>query len=300
MTIYTRPAATTPVWAESGDKVQPTNPEIESGWPFSSVPPSRQRFNWILGFLAQGVRYLLQRGIAEWAAGEDYPLNARVQYLGSTYVAKMASPTSAPGVVPGEWEAWGLSSTEILPRVGSVLTKSVAGASDVVLSATEFDNGTFLFTGALTGNVNVVVPNTARQFVVRNGTSGAFTLSVKTAASAAVAIPSGHSKALYCDGANNVRVSEGGARTWQDLTASRVLGTPYTNTTGADIEVAVTVGRPTGVGVFTAVVGGVTVADIASDVAAGLRPFISFSVPPGASYTVQATSGLIRWAERRA
>lgn len=113
MTIYSRPSPSVPVWAESGDKVQPSNAEVQTGWPASSTPPSRQRFNWVLGFAAQAVRYLLQRGIPEWAAGEDYPENARVQYLGATYKALVGSPTSAPGVVGGEWEAWGLSASDV-------------------------------------------------------------------------------------------------------------------------------------------------------------------------------------------
>lgn len=113
MTIYSRPNPSVPVWAESGDKVQPSNPEVQTGWPAASTPPSRQRFNWVLGFAAQGLRYLLQRGIPEWATGEDYPQNARVQHLGATYRALVASPTGAPGDVPGEWEAWGFSAGDI-------------------------------------------------------------------------------------------------------------------------------------------------------------------------------------------
>jgi hypothetical protein len=53
-----------PVWAESGEKVQPSNAEIAEGWPLSATPPSRQRFNWILGYSAQIGRYLMQNGIA--------------------------------------------------------------------------------------------------------------------------------------------------------------------------------------------------------------------------------------------
>ena len=205
MTIETRPDPAIPVWAEAGDKVQPTNPEIQTGWPLSNVPPSRQRFNWILNACAQAVRYVLQRGIAQWAAGEDYPQNGRVQYNGLTFRALIDSPTSFPGDVAGEWEAWGYSDSTLLPRVDSILTKSVAGGVDVVLTAAEANNGILVFTGIITANINVVIPNAARRFAVYNGTTGAFTLGVKTAGGAALAVPQASSKALFCDGANTVR-----------------------------------------------------------------------------------------------
>lgn len=116
MTIYNRPDATVPVWAESGDKVQPTDPEIQTGWPLSNTPPSRQRFNWILGEVAEAVRYLLQRGIAEWSADEDYPINARVQHLGTLYTAVAANIGVTPGTDPSKWILGASSSSETPPQ----------------------------------------------------------------------------------------------------------------------------------------------------------------------------------------
>ena len=66
MTQYTKPTVL-PAWGESAggvDVLQPSNAEIQAGWPLSNVPPSRKRFNWILKYLAQGVRYILQIGRA--------------------------------------------------------------------------------------------------------------------------------------------------------------------------------------------------------------------------------------------
>lgn len=66
-----------PPWADAnvGDTnhvVKPSDPEIEAGWPQSSTPPSRQRFNWILNFCANAVRYFSRRGIADYDADETY------------------------------------------------------------------------------------------------------------------------------------------------------------------------------------------------------------------------------------
>lgn len=203
MTQYTRPSASVPVWAESGDKVQPTNQEVQTGWPLSATPPSRQRFNWVLNFIAQAARYLLQRGIAEWAATEDYPQYGRCSYNGVTYRALISSPTSAPGVVSGEWEVWGYTDSTIEQRIDQALTKSVAGNADVTLTQAEANNGLLIFTGALTGNINVIVPNQARRWAIINSTTGSFSLSLKTTSGAAVATTQGKAVSAYCDG-NNV------------------------------------------------------------------------------------------------
>lgn len=69
----TRPVIIPP-WAETGDKsTQPSDSDIQAGWPLTTTPPSRQKFNWLLNFLANGVRYLTNHGTAEYSASETYP-----------------------------------------------------------------------------------------------------------------------------------------------------------------------------------------------------------------------------------
>jgi hypothetical protein len=91
-----------PAWADTGDKTQPSNGEIETGWPSSAIPPSRQRFNWILNFCANAVRYFCRKGIPEWDAGETYDLYSRVMGSdGYIYKSKVAAninhdPISSP------------------------------------------------------------------------------------------------------------------------------------------------------------------------------------------------------------
>lgn len=203
MTIYNRPEDV-PAWAEAGDRVQPSDAEIQEGWPLSPVPPSRQRFNWLLNFLANGVRYLMQRGIAEWDIDEDYPQYARVQNGGFSYIALVANLGIEPGTDPATWERWGYQSTQLLPRVDSLVSISVAGAASPVLTAAQYDNGIIVLTGILTGNINVILPNLARKWIFRNATTGAFTLGLKTAAGAAYALAQGENQSVFCDGNNLV------------------------------------------------------------------------------------------------
>lgn len=207
MTQYTRPDAAVPVWAETGSVTQPTNPEIQAGWPSSPTPPSRQRFNWILYWCSRAVRYLLQRGLPEWASGEDYPLHARVQYGGETYRCLLSGTTATPGTDATKWERWGHGDTQLQPRVDSLLTKSVAGGSDVTLTAAEADNGILIFTGLLTANINVVLPNTARRWVIYNATTGSYTLSLKTSTGAPVLVTQANSVVAYCDAANTIALA---------------------------------------------------------------------------------------------
>lgn len=62
-------------------------------------------------------------------------------------------------------------------------------------------------TGTLVSNQIVQVPNLSKSWVVRNGTTGAFSLTFKTPAGAAsAAIPQGGWAKVWCDGANNMYV----------------------------------------------------------------------------------------------
>jgi hypothetical protein len=76
---------------------------------------------------------------------------------------------------------------------------AVPGSGDFVLSGANLDRISYRFTGALTGNRRIVVPNTTQQYWVDNQTSGAFTLEIDTAAGAGILVPQGQSVIVYCD-----------------------------------------------------------------------------------------------------
>lgn len=87
-------------------------------------------------------------------------------------------------------------------NMGGVLSKSVAGGADVSLSAAEANNGIINLTGVLTANINVIVPASAMQWRIVNGTTGAYSLKVKTSAGTGVFLKQGTSDVLFCDGSN--------------------------------------------------------------------------------------------------
>jgi hypothetical protein len=82
------------------------------------------------------------------------------------------------------------------------LSMSVAGTGDITLSAAQQGYSAYRFTGILTGNRNVIMPTVAAQFIVRNETTGSFTMTVKTAAGTGVVVGTNESKLLFCDGTN--------------------------------------------------------------------------------------------------
>ena len=95
----------------------------------------------------------------------------------------------------------------------TLLNKSAAGGADVTLTSGESAYNIINFTGVLTANINVIVPTAVRQWYFYNNTTGAFTLTVKTAAGTGIAIAQGSRAILYSDGTNVVSATSSAAGT---------------------------------------------------------------------------------------
>lgn len=93
------------------------------------------------------------------------------------------------------------------------LVKSVAGSSTVTLTSAECTNKLLTFTGLLTGNINVEVTNTVSVYYVYNNTTGAFTLTLKTAAGTGITIIQGSHDVGVCDATNVYRAIDNTAAT---------------------------------------------------------------------------------------
>ena len=76
---------------------------------------------------------------------------------------------------------------------------AVPGSGDFTLTGANLDRISYRFTGALTGNRRIIVPNTTQQYWVDNQTTGAFTLEVTTAAGSGQIISQNNSAITYCD-----------------------------------------------------------------------------------------------------
>lgn len=115
-----------------------------------------------------------------------------------------------------------------------VISKTLAGV-DVTLTDVEAASAVINLTGTLTANVNVIVPATpVRVYLVRNQTSGAFTVTVKTAAGTGTPVQQGTSSLVYSDGTNVVQGAtsiNGSFAVSGALTAGSLNNTPVGNTT---------------------------------------------------------------------
>lgn len=112
------------------------------------------------------------------------------------------------------------NTTFVRDSLGAWLSKDVAGAGSVTLTAIEAGHAIIHLTGALTASRTVNFPTMPGRWIVRNATTGAFPLSVKTSTgSAAIAVQQGRALEVYGDGTDLVL-----SRT--DFTDAAMAGTP--------------------------------------------------------------------------
>lgn len=136
----------------------------------------------------------------------------------------------------------------------------VAGSGNYILSGSELNRIAYQFTGALTGNRNIIVPNTVQQYWVTNDTTGSYTFTVKTASGTGVEVAQGSRTIMYCDGTNVVAADTGGLALPIPISQG---GTGATTSGNALINLG---GTATGIAIFTAASQG------AAQVAIGLDP----------------------------
>ena len=137
---------------------------------------------------------------------------------------------------------------------------SVAGTGNYTLSGSELNRIAYSFTGVLTGNRNVIVPQTVQQYWVANNTTGPYTLTVKTSIASGTAVAQGARSILYCDSTNVVTADTGGVSVPISVSDG---GTGATTAGNALINLG---GTATGIAIFTAAT------QAAAQVAIGLDP----------------------------
>jgi len=139
-------------------------------------------------------------------------------------------------------------------------TIGVAGTGNYTLSGSELNRIAYSFTGVLTGNRNIIVPQTVQQYWVANNTTGPYTLTVKTSIASGTSVTQGARAILYCDSTNVVAADTSGVSLPLAITDG---GTGATTAGNALINLG---GTATGIAVFTAAT------QAAAQVAIGLDP----------------------------
>jgi hypothetical protein len=123
---------------------------------------------------------------------------------------------------------------------------NVAGSGNYVLSGSELNRIAYNFTGALTGNRTIIVPQTVQQYWVANNTTGPYTLTVKTSIATGYTVNQGSRAILYSDGTNVVAADTGGVAVPIAVSDG---GTGATTAGNALINLG---GTATGIAIFTA------------------------------------------------
>lgn len=222
----TKPAVL-PIWASMGDQVQPANSDIQMGWQKSTIPPSRQRFNWILSYVMQGVRYLCRRGMADWDAAETYMTNDRViGDDGNTYYSLTDNNTgNVPSTSPTAWDLWGFTKSQAdsryaLKTQGGILTVRLVDTVGVPLSGLQVVDGVQTVAGDLV--LRAVGNNAANMiYVVGTGTWQQYALA-NIKAGSLLSVQEGTANAdtqweLQTDGTINLGTTK---LKWADITGS--------------------------------------------------------------------------------
>jgi hypothetical protein len=134
--------------------------------------------------------------------------------------------------------------------IAGAVSKTIDTA-DVTLSDDEARNAIIILSGTLTGNRALIVPARTKIYAVKNGTSGAHTVTVKTSGGSGVVVTQGAFALVLCDGTNVVGLS--GYLTVEESdgspsikTVNKLVVTPGALSDGGngEAELAITGGSP--------------------------------------------------------
>lgn len=116
------------------------------------------------------------------------------------------SPGDSCIIVTDGVEFWTIGFGQSAIYAFSVLQIDISGSGNYTLSISELNKTAYIFTGTLTGNRDIIVPNTVQQYWISNQTSGSYTLGIRTStqASPGVTVATGARAILYCDGTDVV------------------------------------------------------------------------------------------------
>lgn len=156
---------------------------------------------------------LVNRGA--YVATMPYYANDVVSSGGSVWVALQDST----GQTPAENSYW-TSFSGSSGSNGSVLSFDVTGQTTITVTNSQSGRRSYYLYGVLSNDVNFVVPAFVTEWFITNATSGAHTVTVKTAAGTGIVVDQGAHRLLATDGTNVVA-----AITQSDLPATSVSTT---------------------------------------------------------------------------
>ena len=167
------------------------------------VPPAIQDMNGILYPTTAAIQWLQTGGLPTYDAGLSAAIGGYAQdsilRMGSNngfWISTADSNTSDPDTSGTNWKPLAIAP-------GAYLDLSVAGSSNVTLTAVQAANSILDCGGVLTGNITVLIPAISGKWTFNNSTTGAYTLSIQMVGSGVVfQVQQGASLGIWADGIN--------------------------------------------------------------------------------------------------
>lgn len=134
----------------------------------------------------------------------------------STYTTLLRLEKQATGENNNTW------GTRFNSNFADLVDEAIAGSTTVSVSsatvsltanqgATDTSRpAMLLLAGTLTSSIDVVVPSATKAWIVRNGSSGSFSITLKAAGGSGYAVPQGETRIVWCDGTSVRTLSETG------------------------------------------------------------------------------------------
>jgi hypothetical protein len=261
-----------------------------------SAPVTLFNSNYTAGATDRAETYVWNGGVGTFTlpsaitVGNDYFVALRNSGAGDITVATQGLETVNGGaslvLQPGDsativtdglnWFTLGLGQSAVFAfDYTSINLGGLTG--NYTLAGSELNRIAYEFTGAITGNIEVVVPNTVQQYwVYNNTTGGSFTLRVRTSAQTpGVLVTRGSRAILYCNGSEVVDAETGGIAVPVPIADG---GTGATTASAARINLG---GTSVGIAVFTAVDQAAAQAAIGVSGGGGSNDAIVFAVALG-------------------
>lgn len=198
------------------------------------IPPFGQDFNGIFFDISTALQFLEAGGGFPYnstfaTAVGGYPLGALVSRSDGSGLWRntVANNTADPEGAGTGWQPEEAGATSVAMSNANVTLTRLQAARQIIT-----------ITGTLTANIQLILPTYVKTWLVNNTATGAFTVTVKTAAGSGVAVATGASQQLYGDGTNIARANQGGGqlvRTLRYYLSSGVLNFSINGGTGTTV-----------------------------------------------------------------
>lgn len=207
---------------------------FNDGFPPNTMTPETSGGLPFFGQDMNGILWMISAYCANFAAGALPGYNATLSGLITGYplgaiVLNAAGNGYWLSLVDGNTTDPDTSGAGWIPLATTGSQDVAVSTGTVTLNAAQYTVPFIEFTGVLTGNVTVVFPALdGVQWILANGTTGAFTLQVQTAAGVPITVPQTGNSAptsIYCDGTflQNTGVSTAGLA---PINSPALTGTP--------------------------------------------------------------------------